>query len=303
MSTLHDEDLFIPGIWRLRLLPMGTIRMLFALFLFEPILASSSHVPADEQNVPAEEQKEPPTSGAEPVPQSPADRPPRSLTELIEEEDDQAILHYLQRAVEADRGPAERRDLASTTRTTRSAPTQQSRPDNVAADVKDDRSSDDGLSDARASDDRSSDDRLSDDSAFLRRTIDDAQPWVHSLSHGSVSHYPTFAEATALLNSWMERFPDLLKAASVGKSFEGRDLMGYTLRNHSAPAWVAATTDAKEARPPEFLLTGLTHAREPGGLVVILYFMGQILTQHEVDADARYRRGDFSGGRRGYCLL
>ncbi|CAD7943450.1 unnamed protein product [Amoebophrya sp. A25] len=39
---------------------------------------------------------------------------------------------------------------------------------------------------------------------------------------------------------------------------------------------------------PKFLLTGLTHSREPAGLVVVLYFVGQLLSRQGQDPDSDF---------------
>lgn len=102
-------------------------------------------------------------------------------------------------------------------------------------------------------------------------------PWAGKLSHGSESHYPSLEEGLALMDGWTREFPGLLRKTSIGKSVEGRELWNYVLTDPSV-----------KGKKPQFLLTSLTHSREPGGLVTVLYFVGRILTMAAAGGDATY---------------
>ncbi|CAK9093596.1 Carboxypeptidase T [Durusdinium trenchii] len=84
--------------------------------------------------------------------------------------------------------------------------------------------------------------------------------WTEKLDHGSISGFPSYDEANKLLEQFL-----------IGKSFESRPIYAYIL----------GTRDGRQQHPPQVLLTALTHAREPAGLTVLIYFLGHLLDQFQ----------------------
>jgi len=102
--------------------------------------------------------------------------------------------------------------------------------------------------------------------------------WADILDHGSVLGFPSYSEANQLLEGWLDTYPDILSKRRIGSSFESRPIFAYVLGSH-----IESTALAR----PQVLLTSLTHAREPAGLTVLLYFLGRMLelyAQHDAEA-------------------
>ncbi len=60
-------------------------------------------------------------------------------------------------------------------------------------------------------------------------------------------------EAVDLLDGWLRKYPNLLRRVKFGKSFEGRDLFAYVLRDTSANPPPTAL--------PQAMVSALVHAR------------------------------------------
>jgi len=104
--------------------------------------------------------------------------------------------------------------------------------------------------------------------------------WTEILDHGSVGGFPSHAQATRLLESFVLSYPDVLVKRKIGTSFQGRPMYAYVLGTSRAP---------KSPASPQVLLTALTHAREPAGLTVVLYFLGRMLELYaRRDPEAMY---------------
>ena len=73
-----------------------------------------------------------------------------------------------------------------------------------------------------------------------------------------------------MLDKWVSDNPTFIRKMKIGESYEKRDLNVYILTN-------TTTYQSNSNTRPKFLLTSLTHSREPGGLVITLYFIGQFL--------------------------
>jgi len=106
-----------------------------------------------------------------------------------------------------------------------------------------------------------------------------AASWTDKLDHGSLQGFPTFNEANALLDEFVTQSSQQLVKQQIGTSFEKRPIYAYIL----------GTREGRLRRPPQTLLTALTHAREPAGLTVLLYFLGHMLDKfRNGDPDAVY---------------
>jgi len=76
---------------------------------------------------------------------------------------------------------------------------------------------------------------------------------------------------TQLLRDYAEHYPDLVSVASIGKSFEGRDI------------WVATVTNSATGAPedkPAFWADGNIHAAELTASTAVLYYLHQLASGH-----------------------
>ena len=92
---------------------------------------------------------------------------------------------------------------------------------------------------------------------------------------GSMACYPTFDEATAILDAMRAEFPALVSArTSIGTTGEGRAL------------WMVEIGDnpGVDEGEPEVLWTALHHAREPQGLATVLLAMWDLLRRGDAEA-------------------
>ncbi|MCB0712779.1 MAG: immune inhibitor A [Ignavibacteriae bacterium] len=92
---------------------------------------------------------------------------------------------------------------------------------------------------------------------------------------GSVAGFYSLEELEGELRRMKERYPALVsEVRSIGKSVEGRDIWG-----------VRITAASDSVNTPAVLFTGLHHAREPMGMMAILYTMWHLLEQSESSPD------------------
>ena len=93
---------------------------------------------------------------------------------------------------------------------------------------------------------------------------------------GSMGGFLTLEELRAELDSMRATFPGLITAPdSIGQSVEGRPIWSVKLSANAA-------VDEGE---PHALYTALTHAREGGGMMVLVYFMWNLLERYGVDPE------------------
>ena len=95
--------------------------------------------------------------------------------------------------------------------------------------------------------------------------------WRSKLFSGSVKGFPSFDEATEILENLVDTYPSLVSRELIGNSFEGRDIYAYRIFGKE-------TTN--NPRAPKILLTSLLHGREPVTLLVALFVMGSLLEQY-----------------------
>ena len=96
---------------------------------------------------------------------------------------------------------------------------------------------------------------------------------------GSMGGYYTFAEVVHQLDSMRTLYPNLITTKySIGNTLQGRDI--WAVR-------IAKNADAPSTKP-EVLYTALTHAREPEGMMSVIYFMWYLLQNYGTDAEATY---------------
>lgn len=87
-------------------------------------------------------------------------------------------------------------------------------------------------------------------------------------------HYHTYEEATALLQMWAARYPNLVKLYSVGQSLEGRELWQITITNQRT---------GPDTDKAAFFIEGGRHAGEISGIEATLYFINHVLTNYGKD--------------------
>jgi carboxypeptidase T len=97
---------------------------------------------------------------------------------------------------------------------------------------------------------------------------------------GSMGGYYTLAEVGAQLDSMRLLFPSLVSAKQeIGGSVEGRPIWAVRISDNP---------DADEPDEPEVLYTALTHAREPAGMMSVIYYMWWLLGEYGTDPTATY---------------
>src|SRR5687768_6071408 len=83
--------------------------------------------------------------------------------------------------------------------------------------------------------------------------------------------YYRYADLTALLHSFAEHHPTLVKVESLGHSHEGRDIWLVTLTN---------TATGPAAEKPALWVDGSIHAQELAPSTALLYFIHTLLTRY-----------------------
>jgi len=97
---------------------------------------------------------------------------------------------------------------------------------------------------------------------------------------GSMGGYYTYDEVVAELDSMHLLYPNLTTAKqSLGQSIEGREI------------WMIKISDnpeTDEADEPEVFYNALHHAREPAGMMTLMYFMDYLLEKYGTDPEVTY---------------
>ncbi len=106
----------------------------------------------------------------------------------------------------------------------------------------------------------------------------DAYTITHSI-YGTMGGHLKWAEAIAKLDSMRQEYPSLVSAKfSIGNSYESRPM--WTIR-------ITKNPDAPTGRP-EVWYNGVTHAREPMGMMNVFYYIYWLLENYNVDPIATY---------------
>lgn len=95
---------------------------------------------------------------------------------------------------------------------------------------------------------------------------------------GSMAGFYTLKEVEAKLDELYEKYKKtglITKKKSIGKSYEKRDIYFVKISDN-------ATKDESKVEP-QVLYTALTHAREPAGMMTVIYFMHYLLENYETD--------------------
>lgn len=102
----------------------------------------------------------------------------------------------------------------------------------------------------------------------------DSDEWEvpEDFEFGSMSGHCTFNEIIEHLDNMRTKYPNLItQKESIGQSIEGRELWMVKISDNP---------DMNEAEP-EVLYTSLHHAREPAGVMTILFYMYYILENYD----------------------
>jgi carboxypeptidase T len=98
--------------------------------------------------------------------------------------------------------------------------------------------------------------------------------------YGSMGGFYTYAEVGQQLDSMRTLYPLLVsQKEAIGASHENRDLWAVKISDN---------VDIEEENEPEALYTGLHHAREPAGMMSIIYYMWWLLENYGTDPQATY---------------
>lgn len=108
------------------------------------------------------------------------------------------------------------------------------------------------------------------DITILQANIDDELAAFRA--KGNVGNYHTPESGAAELKALSEKYPDLTKLESIGKTFEGRDI------------WCLRITGAADTtKVPRMLMFGLTHAREWISQELPFYAIHKLLDTYATD--------------------
>jgi hypothetical protein len=105
-------------------------------------------------------------------------------------------------------------------------------------------------------------------------TMPEKAPAVPHFHLGSMGGFLTLDEVQAELDSMRRAYPLLITPRdSIGKSTEGRTIWSVRL----------AGTGSASPKNPQVLFTGLHHAREPQGMMALIYFLWYLLERYGTD--------------------
>ncbi len=116
-----------------------------------------------------------------------------------------------------------------------------------------------------------------DDIPSLFKTADNVPKYFR---YGAMGGFLILSEVQQQLDSMALLFPYLItKKDSIGRTIEGRTIFAVKISDN-------ANTD--EPSEPEVLYTALHHAREPQGMMTVIYYMWWLLENYGKDPEATY---------------
>lgn len=86
--------------------------------------------------------------------------------------------------------------------------------------------------------------------------------------------YPSYDQVMSKIKEFESKYPGLVKAVSIGKTFEGRDIMAMK---------ISGNIESETSKNPGFLITGLHHAREWPTLLAPLATAEKLLENYGKD--------------------
>lgn len=102
---------------------------------------------------------------------------------------------------------------------------------------------------------------------------------INGFGFGSMGGFYTFAEVVAHLDSMRLLYPNLISTKVP---------IGYSIENR--PLWMVKISDNPDTNEnePQVLYTALHHAREPQGMMVLIYYMYYLLEKYGIDPEVTY---------------
>lgn len=103
--------------------------------------------------------------------------------------------------------------------------------------------------------------------------------FASDFGYGSMGGYYTLSEVYDQLDNMYSKYPDLItEKQQIGTTIEGRPI--YAVKISDNP-----NSDENE---PEVFYNSLTHAREPMGMEVVIYYMYHLLENYNTDSTIKY---------------
>ncbi|MGB9664994.1 MAG: M14 family zinc carboxypeptidase [Ignavibacteria bacterium] len=102
---------------------------------------------------------------------------------------------------------------------------------------------------------------------------------IQGFGYGSMGGFYTFNEVVAQLDTMKLLYPSLITE---------RQAIGYSIENR--PIWMVKISDNPDLNEnePQVLYTALHHAREPQGMMTIIYYMYYLLEKYGIDPEVTY---------------
>lgn len=98
-----------------------------------------------------------------------------------------------------------------------------------------------------------------------------------AFGQGSMGGYYTLAEIYAKIDTMIMKYPTLVRRDTIGYSFEKRPLIVVKISDNVN----------KDENEPELFLHSLQHAREPMGMMQLMFFMQYLLENYNKDAQVK----------------
>jgi len=119
---------------------------------------------------------------------------------------------------------------------------------------------------------------------FFKRRFDPSRRFDRGFELGSMGGNYTFNEMIVKLDELHERYPSLVsEKQSIGQSHQGRDIWAVKISDN-----VAQEKNLEGDIEPLVLYTGLTHGREPLGMMNLIYFMVYLCENYNRDENVSY---------------
>ncbi|RCK73980.1 MAG: Fibronectin type III domain protein [Ignavibacteriae bacterium] len=121
---------------------------------------------------------------------------------------------------------------------------------------------------------------IDDYSKFLESRLYKGPYNALGFGYGSMGGYYTYNEVIQQLDSMKLLYPNLITAKQViGTSIQGRYIFAVKISDNP---------DLNESNEPSVLYTALTHAREPQGMMTVIYYMWWLLENYNNNPEANY---------------
>ena len=122
---------------------------------------------------------------------------------------------------------------------------------------------------------------IQDAEAFYAQRLAQTAPSTMSrgFPDGSMGGFYTFSEIVGLMDQWATQYPNIVSPKqSIGQSIEGRDIWAFKVSDNP-------NIDENE---PEVCYDALIHCREPESMMVMVYFILDIVENYGIDPELTY---------------